>query len=157
MAWKLVFVLILSSAVIGFIILSKEYLNLYLRIRFIRKFLKKYRELLPQLGKGKPEAIELYEWLLRKSPRVEAELGSHGYVQYKPPHANYMISNYAFFPNTLQKLTAPWPAITSDDKLYIITALTRLIGMREENMRRILWKLANPFLWPTFRGCRSKK
>lgn len=145
MIWELVSLLTVLSAVVGFIMLSRKYLGLYRRRSFVLQYRHKYTEFINELSTQGTLNPTLYEWLLRKCPRVEIELGQQAYVTRKPPFSSTVIQNYAFLPNTLQqiKIDAAHPSEIE----YVAIHLTHFLGIQDEALRQTLSKLVNPFLW----------
>jgi hypothetical protein len=97
---------------------------------------------------------QAYEWLTVNANRMQSHMGSAGFLTMRPPHASYMVSNYAIVLNGLAEirkylsdsylsgtdLPAQYGALIDD-------ALLRHHGTLAERRRFNSGSLKNPFTW----------
>jgi hypothetical protein len=103
---------------------------------------------------------DTYEWLTLSASRMQRQLGSEGFITFRPPFANYVVNNYVVVPNVLMEirkcftddvlsrgdLPAQYHALLED-------ALLRHEGTVRERIRLNTQSLFNPLKWFT-RGVR---
>jgi len=141
-------ILLVAAALVGLGIILRARIQLSEQLAFAEE----YRSELDALLERAEQAT--YEWLTLNANRMQAQMGPEGVVNMRPPHANYIINNYAIVPNGLAEIRK----FLSDDLLsrgnlptqyhaLIDDAILRHQGTLLEG-RRINWaSVRNPIKW----------
>lgn len=141
--------------VIGFLNLRKKVVELAKDENFVHEF----RENFIRYCNSRGDDGESYTYLMLNSARMQRDMGSMGiYGSFKPPSANYTISNYPIILNMIPEIRSFIDrdresgfglfASTIDGYIKAVDeALLRYIGGLTEQSDRALNSLKNPLLW----------
>lgn len=136
---------IVTILVLGFISVKRKQYNLLQKLSFANTFLEK----LDVLWRDRQNRGEIYTWLVLNSEKMQSQTGRAGIsAQYRPPYANYMISNYYIIINTIHELRS-W----LDDSLgikyteMIQNTILRHNGVLMNELEQLETQLRNPLVW----------
>jgi hypothetical protein len=98
--------------------------------------------------------METYGWMIYRSNRIQGDMGQHGIIsQYRPPHQNYIITNYPIILNMLPELRRS----LEDDLLArrlapeyanaLQESLVRYLGSLEDKQKLSSSEMKNPIKW----------
>ncbi|TGM95976.1 hypothetical protein [Leptospira yasudae] len=96
-------------------------------------------------SKDEKEFNECFVFLSKRMSKLTSELGSKGFITYKPAFANYVHTNYQIVPNTLSMITSGRAEAT--DINFCSQLFLQHIGMLEEALEISTTKLFNPIQW----------
>ncbi|WP_415900563.1 hypothetical protein [Neptuniibacter sp. QD48_11] len=119
------------------------------QIEFATDYRQKFHEYLD--SKGEDNAA--YGWLIHRSNKMQSQMGSQGVMSnFRPPYANYMVSNYPIILNMI-------PSLNEAHKDYLLRgqaeqyaravdeALLRHHGLVTDRSDYLFTKLRNPIAW----------
>jgi hypothetical protein len=107
---------------------------------------------LTEYVKSKGENSEKYNWLLQESVGLQREAGSLGIVSFKPPHSNYIMTNFPAIVNLLpmirQNLGGTYTVLIGF-KLFesLEDTIVQHIGGLKEDLTKLDSELRNPVIW----------
>lgn len=120
-----------------------EMMKLQDRISFLNEFNDKFVEYCN--GKGKNN--DLYTWLIRKSNKMQSEIGIFGIVDYKAPYTNHIINNFQLILNGLPKTRDDFINNPGSQHAVLVNeALLRYGGWLEELVESLRKTITNPFI-----------
>lgn len=143
--------LILSALIIifaiGFFQIRKSSQALEEKIKFADDFLDHFRKYYTNGGRD----MDTYQWLVFRSNKMQSQLGVIGiYAQYRPPFANYIVSNYPIILNTLPALRDSFSRpsrLTYDYAMAIEECVIRYLGVVDEWAQTAQQRVKNPLVW----------
>lgn len=89
---------LLALALVGLTVILRARRQLSEKLAFAQEYRSQLDALLEHTEQ------RTYEWLTLNANRMQAQMGPDGVVRMKPPHANYMVNNYAIVPNGLAEI-----------------------------------------------------
>ena len=87
-----------AVALVGLGVISRARRKLSEHLAFAEEYRSQLDVLLERAEQG------TYEWLTLNANRMQAQMGPDGVVKMRPPHANYIVSNYAIVLNGLAEI-----------------------------------------------------
>jgi hypothetical protein len=129
---------------LGLLVIVYELVSMVMRIRFANEYLGRFTGFINNWSPGRYNRTE-YDWLLRRSRRMQQDLGSAGITSYKPAGSLNYFPTYAVILNGL-------PAIAdgSADSFVAVRShetLVRHVGWLEDGIKLRLAYLINPVQW----------
>ena len=150
----------MDSRLIAFLLLLAVVLTGYLatlrrvkKVTAARDFAEEFLADLNTYGESQGADEDIYVSLTRRSNKMQNALGSQGILaQYRPPNANYMMSNVPvvvnFLPQLHQYFSDEWlrgRPIAYETYSTIRDAILRYIGTVEERLNVLYQEMRNPF------------
>jgi hypothetical protein len=131
-------------AALGLILLLYDIANLSLRLRFTDEYLGRFDRFVKAWSAGLFDPGE-YDWLLRRSPKMQAELGLGGMADYKPAGSLSYLTGYAILVNTLPEIVEG----TAHPDVVRRTGetLVRHAGLLQDTTKKKAAHLLNPVQW----------
>lgn len=136
-------------AAVGFARLFRIALRIGDRIVFATEFLEQFQKYAASRGQD----TEAYGWLVHRSTKMQQHMGDAGvYAYYKPPFANYRVTNYPIILNGIPELRQAYEAgYMSDVGGQIASALqesfVRYMGQLDDLRESHIREMKNPFVW----------
>ncbi|WP_337222860.1 hypothetical protein [Vibrio alginolyticus] len=134
---------------LGFVSFMMQKSKLDRKVAFFHEFKTKFREYWDSGGNN----YEAYGWLIHRSNKMQNQMGSQGVVaSFKPPYANYHVSNYPIILNMI-------PALNDSLNEYLLReqaaqyasaideALIRHWGSLADREEMLVARLKNPVHW----------
>lgn len=139
---------LLAIAAIGFIVSLKERNVLKKKLGFAESFLNQLNE----YATSGLQNETTYEWMIKNSEKMQDDLGEIGiYANYKPPGANYLLSNVPIILNLLPQLHTfandEWlrgRPVTNDVYTAVRDTVLRHVGSLEHTIENVTHVLSNP-------------
>jgi hypothetical protein len=129
---------------LGLLVVLYELGGLVLRLRFSNDYLRRFTAFVNNWSPGRYNQAE-YDWLLRRSNRMQADLGTGGMTSYKPAGFLNFIPGYAVLLNTLPEIADG--SADPDIARGCRETLVRHIGVLEDGIKTRLLYLLNPVQW----------
>ena len=146
MIWFSISILIVAI-IIGFLSVRNDDKRIKDNLESANIFLLKLEEYVQSQGKNNLS----YDWLIIDSPKMQLILGEIGIAaKYKPPAANYVVSNYPVIVNTLPDLRQAIENRYSwayEDYMTIRETILRYKGTLENREKHLSRSLKNPLIW----------
>ena len=141
-------ILLFLVAITGLIRIANRIRSLNQRISFANEFFEKVEEYVKSGGRN----IEVYSWLIHRSPKMQTSLGRIGIAGYRPPYANYMLSNYQIILNTLPELRQAledtlFASQAHEYYMLLQETLLRYTGVMSDLLEPQWGYLKNPIVW----------
>lgn len=132
---------------IGFFEILRAAFKIASRLEFTAQYREKFHEFVDQADHN------AYAWLTLNSNRMQAQMGAHGLVTFKPPFANHMIHNYAVVLNVLPEVRKCLVDellsrnLLNEYASILDEALMRYQGSLLERHRMTVGSAKNPVIW----------
>lgn len=141
---------VLGTLVLGFVRLLVRHRELEKKSAFASEYLDTFM----RFAVADENDASAYAWLVRKSVRLQEEMGDHGISAYSPPGSFRYIPNYQVIVNMLpeimyyrqERFGLGGSTYSNIVRLYWET-LTRYTGVLDEQSAQSLKRLGNPFVW----------
>lgn len=117
-----------------------------------RTFAAEFHQHLVKYVNSTGQAQDSYFWLTKQSTKMQSQLGSLGYITYRPPFANYVINNFQIIVNLLPELRKSLDGTlsgynTSEYAMMLQDCLLRQDGILERRREQSEVLLKNPLIW----------
>ncbi|MDQ6948135.1 MAG: hypothetical protein M3256_18165 [Actinomycetota bacterium] len=125
-------------ATLGILVIISDILSMWLELRFTENYWQHFARF-TTAGSGS------YEWLLRRSTKMQVLLGPRGITDYKPAGSTTFLRGYAVLVNTL-----PGILEGSEDPDIVRRCgeiIVRHAGWLQDSLRGHLLQLLNPAQW----------
>jgi hypothetical protein len=136
---------LISLMTLGYFSLLRKRKNLIAKHTFTTEYLNKFGEFSNQILNQEKLSDQLYIWLTKNVDKMQEMLGLAGMVQYRPPFAKYIITNYQILINTLAQV--PNGMAEEDDIRFCLNLMLRFVGVLEGSEKDINKNLRNPLVW----------
>jgi hypothetical protein len=125
-------------AILGLLLLVYEVISMWLQLRFTEEYFQRFARFTTQESND-------YEWLLRRSTKMQVLLGPGGLMDYKPAGTMSYMRGYPLLLNTLPGI------IEGSEEPGIVRRcaemLVRHAGWLQDSIRSRLFHLINPVQW----------
>ena len=132
---------------LGLLTILYEIGSLVLRLRFSNIYLGRFARFASTWSPGRYDQAE-YDWLLRRSNRMQTDLGTGGLTSYKPAGSLTYIGGYAVLLNTLPDIADG--SADPDIARGCHETLVRHVGVLEDAIKTRALYLLNPVQWLMF-------
>jgi hypothetical protein len=138
-----------ALAAIGFARLVRIALRIGERSQFAVEFLEQFQKYAASRGQD----TEAYGWLVHRSTKMQQHMGDSGiYAYYKPPFANYQVTNYAVVLNGIPELRQAYETgyvsdVGGQTAAALLEAIVRYMGQLDDLRESHLRDMKNPFVW----------
>lgn len=116
------------------------------------EFANQYSDQLLKFVNSNGQEFEIYEWLIRKSQRMQVQLGSRGILAlYRPAYSATQHKNYAVLPNMLTELRNAYtfsdPDLPNKIAINIGEIILAHVGRLDDVLDELRSQIKNPFIW----------
>ena len=141
----------LAVFLVGFIHLFRSKTVISEEMKLARDFFEKLRRYIDSRG----EDVDAYTWMIHRSDKMQAQLGSGGvFAAYRPPFANYQYKHYPvvlnMLPDLRNALTERFGGGSDLASQYGATlgdTLVRHVGVLDDRGADLAKLLRNPIVW----------
>lgn len=116
------------------------------------EFANQYSNQLPKYVDSNGQDFEVLEWLIRKSHKMQVQLGSRGILAlYRPAYSTTQYQNYPVLPNMLTELRDAYtfsdPELPNKIAINIYEIILGHVGRLDDVLEELRSQIKNPFIW----------